>query len=281
MTRFTMHGDVCLYIQVGYMRYIIPGLLVLLFLFGGCSVWNTTKDYTKDSWETTKDYIDPPPQIDTDSYQFSNPNQEKLAKLITPVDGPLTSLTRFVDDTDTLPGIEWLDLLLARFPWVHRVLVTDETGTIIFMQPEMPVKKISKPLVFEGVWREIRLLTVVDYSDLGPELYVGRPYFEDITFGGLIGIGFDPRTLLGLSPDPKELVIVHPGGGVWSLGADIDEEAMLAVPWEEILKSDVQGQVRVSDKYYTWLARYVGDDYYVYATESVDPNADGESWWSF
>ena len=267
--------------QVGYMRYISLGLLAAILLLGGCSVWQTTKDYSTESWETTKDYIDPPPQIDADSYQFTNPNQEKLAKLITPVDGPLTSLTRFVDNTDTLPGIEWLDLLLARFPWVHRVLVTDEEGTIIFMQPEMPVKKISKPLVFEGVWRDIRLLTVVDYSDLGPELYVGRPYFEDVDFSGLIGVGFDPRTLLSLSSDPKELVVVHPGGGVWSLGADIDEEAMLAVPWVEILKHDVQGQVQVGDKYYTWLARYVGDDYYVYATESIDPNADGESWWSF
>ena len=229
----------------------------------------------------TKDYIDPPPQIDTDSYQFTNPNEEKLAKLITPVDGPLTSLSRFVDDTDTLPGVDWLDLLLARFPWVHRVLVTDEEGTIIFMQPEIPVKKISKPLVFEGVWRDIHLLTVVDYSDLGPELYIGRPYFEDISFSGLIAVGFDPRTLLGLSPDPKELVIVHPGGGVWSLGADIDKDAMLAVSWEEILKNEVHGQIQVGDKYFTWLARYVGDDYYVYATESVDPKADGNSWWFF
>lgn len=55
----------------------------------------------------------------------------------------------------------------------------------------------------------------------------------------------------------------------------------MEVPWEEILKDEVQGQVKVGDKYYTWLARYIGDDHYVYATESVDPEADADSWWSF
>ncbi|NDV19747.1 hypothetical protein GO013_09980 [Pseudodesulfovibrio sp. JC047] len=262
------------------MKYLFLSLIAALMLLGGCGVWDSTAKYTKESWETTRDFVDPPPEIDTDSYQFSNPNQEKLAKLISPVDGPLTSLIRFVDNTDTLPGVDWLDLLRARFPWVNRVLVTDEHGTIMFMQPELPVKKISKPLVFEGVWRQIKLLTVVDYSDLGAELYLGRPYFEDVTFRGLIGVGFDPRSLLRLSPAPEELIIIHPGKGVWSLGADVDEEAILAVQWEEILKKKVEGQVKVGNRYYTWLTRYVGEDQYVYATQSADPNAEG-SWWPF
>lgn len=257
------------------MKYTSLILLTALLLVAGCgSAWTSTKEYTKESWETTRDFIDPPPQIDTDSYQFENPNQEKLAKLFTPVDGPLTSLARFVDNNDVLPDIDWLELLLARFPWVHRVLVTDEKGTIIFMQPEVPVKKIEKQLVFEGVWRDIHLLTVVEYSDLGPELYIGRPYFKDTAFRGLIGVGFDPRTLLTFCPEPDQLIIIHPGGGVWSRGADVDKDALLAVPWEEILKDDVNGQVQVGDKYYTWLTRYIGDDQYVYATESVDPSAD-------
>ncbi|MUM78321.1 hypothetical protein GKC30_11815 [Pseudodesulfovibrio sp. F-1] len=264
------------------MKYTsVTVLLVLALGLSGCSMWRSTTKYVKKSWETTKDYIDPPPQIDTDSYQFSNPNQEKLARLFTPVDGPLTSLGRFVNNTDTIPDVDWMDLLLARFPWVHRVLVTDDEGTIIFMQPEVPVKKIENPLVFEAVWRDITLLTVVDYSDLGPELYIGRPYFKDVEFRGLVAVGFDPRTLLGLSPSPEELVIIHPGGGVWSRGAIADEEALLALPWEDILRKEVEGQVEVGDKNYTWLVRYIGDNCYVYATESVDPKASRKSWWFF
>lgn len=265
-----------------FMKYIHMLVLTSLFLFAGCSAWQSTSDYMGETWDSTKEYIDPPPTIDTNRYQFDNPNQEKLASLFTPVDGPLTSLARYVDDTDTLPGVDWLDLLRARFPWVNRVIVTDENGIIMFMQPAIPVKRITKPLVFEGVWRDIHLLTVVDYNDLGPELYIGRPYFKDTYFRGLIGVGFDPRTLLTLCPDPKELVIIHPGGGVWSRGADVDKEGLLAVPWDEILADNVQGQVKVGDKFYTWLVRYVGKDPYVYATESVDPKADADStWWPF
>lgn len=263
------------------MRYISLLLLLAIFFTSGCGMWRSTTQYAKESWKETKDYIDPPPQIDTDGYQFESPNQEKLARLFTPVDGPLTSLARYVENTDTLPQVDWLDLLLARFPWVHRVLVTDEEGTIIFMQPEIPVKKIEKQLVFEGVWRDIRLMTVVEYSDLGPELYIARPYFEDVAFRGLIGVGFDPRTVLSFSPEPSELIIIHPAGGVWTRGADVDKEALLAVPWDQILAEDVQGQIKVGDKYYTWLVRYIGKNQYVYATESVDPKADADSWWSF
>jgi len=262
------------------MKYIFLCLMAALMMVGGCAVWDSTTKYTKKSYHATKDFLDPPPEINTDEYQFDNPNQEKIAKLISPVDGPLTSLIRYVDNTDTIPGIEWLDLLRARFPWVDRVLVTDEEGAIIFMQPALPVRKISKPLVFEGVWREIGLLTVVDYSDLGAELYIGRPYFSDARFSGLIGVGFDPRSLLRLSPKPEELILIHPGHGVWAVGAEVDKEAILAVHWESILEDDVYGQIKVGDRYYTWLTRYVGDDQYVYATESVDPDAKG-SWWPF
>jgi len=102
--------------ESGNMRYFILILLAAALLLGGCGMWDTTAEYTKETWQTTRDFVDPPPTIDTDSYQFANPNQEKLAKLISPVDGPLTSLIRFVNDTDTLPGIDWLDLLMARFP---------------------------------------------------------------------------------------------------------------------------------------------------------------------
>ena len=264
------------------MKYI--GFLLLFFALtaSGCGgMWSSTKHYTKETWKTTKSYIDPPPEIDTDSYQFESPNQEKLAKLFTPVDGPLTSLSSYINDMDGLPGPDWMDLLLTRFPWVHRVIITDEDGTIIAMQPEVPVKKIDKPLKFEGVWRSVTLLTLVEYSDLGPELYIAKPYFHDADFNGLIAVGFDPRTLLSLSPDPKELVLIHPGGGVWSRGADVDKDGLLALPWKEKLESEVQGQVQVGEKHYTWLAKYIGDDHYVYATESVDPKADENSWWLF
>jgi len=241
-------------------------LLASLLAVGGCA------DSVVDTWHVTKDLVNPPPSIDTDSYQLSNPNQQKLAKLFSPVDGPLTTLITFIQNTDTLPDVDWLELLTARFPWVNTVLVTDSAGTIVLMQPETPLKQLAAPLLFEIQTRR-DLMTRVDYTDLGPELYIGRPYYKDLDFRGIIGIGFDPRTLLTLSPDPAQLVIIQPGKGVFTRGP-VDSEALLAVNWDELLVENVHGQVKAGDKYYTWIVRYIGKDPYIYATESVDPGAD-------
>jgi hypothetical protein len=260
------------------LKYFIILLLVSLFAIGGCGSKDGATSDIMDTWEMTKDVFDPPPSIDTDSYQMDNPNRVRLARLFAPVDGPLTSLSRFVESTDILPDIDWLELLMARFPWVNTVMVTDEEGNILFMQPETPLKKLTQPLIFKAEWRDRPLLTRVDYTDLGPEMYIGRPYFKDTLFRGLIGVGFDPRTLLSLSPEPTKLVVIQPGKGVFSRGK-ADAEALLAVNWDEILVNYVNGQVEAGGKYYTWIVRYIGKDPYIYATESVE--ADTDDGWFF
>ncbi len=262
------------------MKFIHLILLVLLLALSGCHAVTVFQESVAKSWDSTKDFIDPPPDIDTEKYQFENPNQEKLATLFTPVDGPLTSLARYVEDQDTLPGVEWLDLLRARFPWIDHVFVTNEDGVVMFMQPAMPVNSLDSPLIFKGEWSGIRSLALVDYAEFGAKLYMVRPYYRDIQVQGLIGVGFDPRSLLALCPEPSELIVIQPGGGVWSRGADVDKDAVLAVPWDAILADNVQGQVKVGAKYYTWLVRYIGNQPYIYATESIDPKA-GNSWWFF
>lgn len=255
------------------MKYSILFLLVFSFFSIGCGSKNGTLDEIKETWKATVDLVNPPPVIDTDQYQSENPNLVQLAELFAPVDGPLTSLVTFVENTDTLPDIDWLELLLTRFPWVNTVMVTDSEGEVVFMQPETPIKQMVEPLRFPAQQGSRKILTRVDYTDLGPEMYIGQPYFKDVAFRGIIGVGFDPRTLLTLSPDPTKLFIIQPEKGVFARGP-VDREALLAVDWNEILTDEVQGELKAGDKHYTWIVRYIGKDPYVYATESVEPNAD-------
>ncbi|WP_147821626.1 hypothetical protein [Salidesulfovibrio onnuriiensis] len=263
------------------MKRLLALLLVLALAvaLAGCHTWTRTTRYIKGQWEPIRGYVDPDAEIDTDAYRLENPNFEKLARLITPVDSPLLSLNRYVSDKDNYPDKEWFDLLSTRFPWVDRAFVTDDNGTILEQVPAIPLKRFSQPLVFKGYWRKTFLETVADYPELGPELYIGTPYFLDADFKGLIVAGFDPRTVINFSPEPEKLIIVHPGGGVWTAGCPVDEAALLAVPWDTLLEDNVTGQVQVGDKYYTWLARFIGDDEYVYATESVDPEIGAGSGW--
>lgn len=254
-------------------------LFAVLCMLTACKTWNKTTRYMKDSWETTRSYIDPNPTIDTKAYEQTNPNQVKLAKLFTPVDGPLTSLVNFLEDQDAKPDEKWFDMLFVRFPWVNRAFYTDKDGKILKQRPSVPMKRFSRPLEFKAVWRDTFLKTVADYPELGPELYIGTPFFEDVHFRGLIVAGFDPRTLIKLSPEPKELMIIHPGGGVWSVNDKLNTKAILALKWKEMLEDSVTGRFTVDGKIYTWLARYIGSDCYVYATECADPKVKESSWW--
>lgn len=263
------------------MRTVLLALIIaaLLALAVGCgSTWDSTSDMAVSAWNSTRDLVNPPPEIDTERYHFDNPNQEKLALLFTPVDGPFSSLVRYLEDQDIYPSRPWIDLLFTRFPWIHNLIITDRDGTVLERLPTMPMKWFEEPLVFTARWREVFLKTVVDYPELGPELYIGTPYYSDVDLAGLIVVSFDPRTLFDFCPDPEELIIIQPGGGVWTMGAEVDEEGLLAIDWQSILEDDVGGQVDVGGKYYTWLARYVGTDVYIYATESVDPQW-SDSWW--
>jgi hypothetical protein len=257
-------------------------ILVFLFLLTACAsmddTWEGTKHAAKNAWSSTNAFVNPNPEIDLDSYKMENPNQEKLARLFTPVDQQVLRLMRFVSDQDQRPNEEWLHLLNQRFPWLNGVIVTDAEGHITDRRPPVPVKPFSSPLWFEAVWRETMLTTLVDQTDLGPEVYFGTPMYKDVNLDGLIVVHFDPRTLFSFCPEPEQLIIIAPNRGVWTPGSGVDTAAMLALPWTEILRDKVGGQVECAGKYYTWLARYVGRDLFVYATESVDHTVDNKGW---
>lgn len=265
-------------------RRILPFLLVLILLVSACSVsegWESTKHVAKSAWSGTSAIVNPNPEIDLDRYKMENPNQEKLARLFTPVDQNILRLMRFLGDQDVYPTAEWVQLLFKRFPWIDGMFVTDSEGRILERKPPTPLKPFSHPLWFEAVWRDVLLKSVVDKTELGPEIYFGTPMYKDVNLVGLIVVHFDPRTLFSFCPDPNQLVIIVPGRGAWCQGSSEDAEALLALPWDETLKDQAYGQVQVGQKYFTWISRYVGRDLYVYATESVDPKKSTKGWLFF
>lgn len=259
--------------------------LLLLLLLGLSTVSCST---LQDSWEGTKEaahgvgkFVNPNPQVDLDAYQFENPDQEKLARLMTPVDGPLKSMIRYTSDRDSYPDQKWTDLLFIRYPWIHSLIVVDKDGWMLDRIPDEPLKRISEPLVYEANWRETFLQTVVDYPELGPEFYVGTPYFKDADFAGLILVSVDPRTLLSFCSEPEELVLLQPGGGAWTLNKQLDTGPLQDLPWLEILEDDVTGEVEAGGECWVWIVRYVGSDPYVYATRCVERNREESGWLPF
>jgi hypothetical protein len=257
-------------------RVFVPMLAALLFL-SGCGAfgpgWDNTASTVRSTMRDTRDYINPAPKIDMDRYKWDNPNQEKLALLFSPVDAKVMALTRYVTSIDYRPSEEWMDALLLRFPWVDGIIVADENGQILVRKPPVPLKRFSEPLVFESIWRETLIKTVVDYTALGPELYFGMPNFNGPDFKGLHVVSFDPRVLFTFCPKPEELLIIDPRAKkLWVAGAEAPAgtEKLTELPWLDMMKEKIQGTVNVDDKQYTWLARFIGRDLFVYATESAN-----------
>lgn len=251
--------------------------LVALAVISGCGAlgpsWDNSASTVRSTMRETRDFINPAPKIEVDRYKWDNPNQEKLALLFSPVDAKVMALTRYVTSIDYRPTEEWMDALLLRFPWVDGVIVADEKGDILIRKPPVPLKRFSEPLVFESIWRETLVKTVVDYTPLGPELYFGMPNFEGPQFQGLHVVSFDPRVLFTFCPTPEQLLIIDPRAKkLWTAGEEVPPgaEQLVEQPWLEIMKDKIQGTVNAGDKQYTWLARFIGRDLFVYATESAN-----------
>ncbi|MBU1039952.1 MAG: hypothetical protein KKF77_02485 [Proteobacteria bacterium] len=235
--------------------------------------WDESKRSVKSTVIGTRDYINPAPNIDVNRYSWENPNQEKLALLFSPVDARVSELMRYVTSQDFRPDDAWMKLLNMRFPWIDGVLIADANGEILERRPPVPVKRFSEPLIFESIWRDTLVKTVVDYTDLGPEVYFGMPNFKESEFVGLHVVSFDPRVLFTFCPNPEELVIVDPyAHKIWSAAATASPatEALTTIAWDKVLLEHSQGTIEAGGKQFTWLARYIGRDRFIYATESAN-----------
>ena len=253
---------------------LVPTLCLTLSACGAMGPsWDNSASTVRATFRDTRDFINPAPVIDVNKYKWDNPNQEKLALLFSPVDAKVMALTQYITSIDFRPDKAFVDALMVRFPWVDGIIIADAEGKILERRPPVPLKRFSEPLVFESIWRETLVKTVVDYTTLGPEVYLGMPNFEGAEFKGLHVVHFDPRVLFTFCPHPEELLIVDPRAQkVWHSGdaPPAGSEALAQLPWLEMMKVKIQGVISVGDKSYTWLVRYIGPDLFVYATESAN-----------
>ncbi|MDQ7834547.1 MAG: hypothetical protein RDU24_04125 [Humidesulfovibrio sp.] len=252
-------------------------LLAILLTLTACGAmgpsWDEGKRTVKTTVIGTREMINPKPVIDVTRYGWDNPNREKLALLMAPVDAKVTELMRYVTSQDYRPDDAWMNLLMLRFPWIDGILIADANGDILERRPPVPVKRFSEPLVFESIWRETLVKTVVDYTLLGPEVYFGMPNYETSEFVGLHVVSFDPRILFSFCPHPDELFIVDPyARKIWSASTSVAPatEALTTIAWDKELLERSQGTIEAGGKYFTWLARYIGRDRFIYATESAN-----------
>lgn len=242
---------------------IFVGCLLVVAL-SGCSTIRNTWSKTTDLYET---YIDPKPEIDLERSEGVSRKEKSLAVQFSVMDQQLELLLRTLAPQDTFPSSEWVDNLTSRFPWLTAVLAVDTRGEVLAQFPDISVKPIQTAALVEREWSiiERRLQGFVQDTPLGPELIIAGPFFRDGIWMGLLVVHFDPRSLVGLSPDPNNLAVLTPGFLLWSGLDETVTEELRNAPWEEILKSRIQGRWSSTQNTFSWIARPVGDLLLVYA----------------
>lgn len=221
-------------------------------------------DKTTDVYET---YIDPKPEIDLELDPDLSRREEELAKQFSVMDQELELLLRTLTPQDSFPSPAWAQDLQRRFPWLTALLAVDTRGEPLASYPETPLKPILTAPLLDREWSIMnrRLQGFVQETPLGPELIIAGPFFRDGAWQGLLAAHFDPRSLISLAPNPDNLVLLTPGTLIWS---GLDETAALALknaPWEDILKTEVQGRWSSESRTFAWISRPIGDFRLIYA----------------
>lgn len=252
-------------------RYaLFAGLALALFTLAGCE---TMRQTWKDTQELYRTYVNVDPKVDLEAEDHAQ-WEAVLAPLVVPVDMQLGELVRVVDARDSFPDEAWADGLLKRFPWLTGLAVTDMSGEELLVRPEVSLKpRNTAPLATAGdAWRDRKLRSLVDDTPLGPEVYVATPFFKDNALRGVIAAHFDLRSVAQLSPRPARLMVLTPGTVLWAGGYGDLAAAVLAEPWDEILKNQVRGEIEVQGRSLAWLTRYLGDRQIVYLAELLPEN---------
>jgi hypothetical protein len=239
-------------------------IVVAAFLATGCSGWKESRAWTK-SKQVYKGYINTDPSIDLTSSGVNDPEMEKLAFLFAGVDQRLHELARSLDGKDTFPEEAWFDQMLGRFQWLSGVGAVDVGGNVLTRKPPetMKVPDFHVLLQKDVLYPERGLRAGVEQTPLGPELYLGSPFFKNNSWLGLLIAHFDFPSLVRFSADPDALMILYEGGLLWP-GTGFDQDGLLAINWGELLKKDIQGKIELGKDEYYWMTRYIGQLRLVY-----------------
>jgi hypothetical protein len=248
-----------------FLRFVLASLL--LAAMAACSTLDSTWDYTAET-------LDPDPEIDLGANTMDDPDEEFLAEQVTPVDKQLLDLIRFLSAQDAHPDPEWFELVMMRYPWLDGVMTVDVEKKLLHQHPEASLKPLDPtPLYdFQGEWMEQDIHMHIDYTELGPEMYIATPMFSDTDWLGLLVVYFDPRVFFNFCPNPEDFIVLDPKGDIWTVEASADRMTLAEIPWPKILSDEVRGTVHIDGKSYTWLSRYIGNKQIIYAVRDKKEN---------
>lgn len=249
----------------------LAALCCLAVLTTGCSTMKTT-------WRSTKklyrEYVNTDPTIDLSNEGITDKGLQRLAALMMPVDERLMQMTRALGCQDTPPESDWSQQLLNTYSWLSGLVVLDASGNIRSQVPSVSMHPLNFAPLLEQAdrYKKRQLGAAVQNDEFGTVVMVAAPYFENNEWAGLVVAFFDPRTLIGFSPEPGSLVVLSTDGTLWPGGAQ-GGESLAGLKWNDILKGSVQGEMAVGGGDWVWQSRYLGQLNVIYLADAREARA--------
>lgn len=244
---------------------------VCLCTLAGCG---TMKTQWRETRKLYREYINTDPSIDFSDQGISDKGLQRLAALMMPVDERLLAMLRTLGSQDAAPDPEWAQQLLSANAWLSGIAVVDASGSIIGQVPSTPMRPLDYASLLDMADRyKVRKMGARVVSDeMGTVVMIAMPFFKENEWAGLVVVNFDPRNLVRFSPDPNALVVVSTEGLLWSGGTG-QGESLASLKWSDILRGEVQGDIRTGGGEYVWQARYLGQLELVYLTDAREVRA--------
>lgn len=258
-------------------RFVTVAIMLALCItvLAGCkqaakNVWKDTKKYYRE-------YLNTPATLDFEPAD-AEPVEDRLASVYTPVGLALESFRRDMENQDQFPTEEWVQQMMTRYPWLNGIAVVSPDSTVFMQKPEVSMKALNfAPLFAEDEKSGVReMRAYAENNPMGPEVYVGTPFFVNNEFKGMVVGHFDPRSLLSVCPDPARLVIIAPEGVLWSGHYIYDTTPLAKVDWKKAVESDSTDTVSNELGEFLWVSKYIGNMPLVFAATSsefpIDPS---------
>lgn len=250
-------------------RYFVYAFCACVIFALGCR----PPQYVKDAWKSTqsyyKTYLNTPATLDMGDTGGLEEYQAELGAAIAGFDASLSELERVMANSDRSPDPSWVGRMSSRFPWISGIALTDEFGYAhANINREYP-KPFDVGTMLETDPKQLLkdLRAYAQFSDLGPELYLGNPMYRGEEFRGLIVVHFDPRALLARTADPARFMIASSEGIIWPGLYDADSTPVAAINWGEVVLDSSHGTVSNANGTFYWVARYFGNLPLVYAVK--------------
>jgi hypothetical protein len=237
-------------------------LIALCLVCAGCGGFKGIKRTSEDIvWSQ---------ELELDAGSELGSVEQRMARIVYPVDTRLQDLIQAFRTLERENG-EGAGFagLLSEFPWVASVAEVGLEGEVRSRQPdkEGALPGLEEVVREAGQWKDRKLHALYGKERFGRDVILVRAVYSGGEHTSYRVAAFDFSSLMQPSSRKEELVAVSQGSVLWAGEYDRASRGLAQEEWDQRLESHAYGRCRIGDRDFLWMARYIGQEPFFYATE--------------